>query len=527
MPIRINDSLDRPNAGAAPPDAPLATRPAPRDDWRNIIARGVIYVLGGSVAWLVMPEWAHNYITAVGLGLGTIELGKRALTDTVMGIPVRTWFNRITATEIVGYAGRSQEFAAQAELPRGLQAYQSSAAPARQLAAGDTVDAQEVIEVDPFAAALDALPRLIDLEHVIDAQPSSFSVPLGQDHTGAPVWRDMRKDMLHVGIFGGTGAGKDNLFESWFVALTRQNTPDQVQFAVLDGKGHWTQPALASRAHFWRSPAGGIGQEGQDQMQALLKAIQQEAARRGKLVFGADCDTLERYMLKTGDKLPYLVVYFSDVMGNLVADVDRLLVDLVSKARALGIRVVVSLQTPTKQNTQWRANLSTVICGQLQGRSNDAPALGLAERDILFPPSQLPDPKLRPGVFSVRSGRDQLLIQAPLVRRDYMARVVSELPGRPALRAASAAQSMPNLRATLRASVAAPDPLLASLMAAPAKPQGLAQDRLKLYMRVMVQRGWTRKMIRAWTEQNGLHFDNDVLTTVRSELGLSAKDARK
>lgn len=69
-----------------------------------------------------MPEWAHNYITAVGLGLGTIELGKRALTDTVMGIP---------RTNVVqphhGYRDHQlrrafAEFAAQAELPRGLQA---------------------------------------------------------------------------------------------------------------------------------------------------------------------------------------------------------------------------------------------------------------------------------------------------------------------------------------------------------------------------------------------------------------------
>lgn len=152
MPIRINDSLDQPNAGAAPPAAPLATRPAPRDDWRNIIARGVIYVLGGSVAWLVMPEWAHNYITAVGLGLGTIELGKRALTDTVMGIPVRTWLNRVTSTEIVGYAGRSQEFAAKAELPRGLQAYQSSAPPRQIAAASDdeTPEAEVIPDVGPL-----------------------------------------------------------------------------------------------------------------------------------------------------------------------------------------------------------------------------------------------------------------------------------------------------------------------------------------------------------------------------------------
>lgn len=445
------DSLDTPNP-RADHDGPwsLAARPAPRDDWRNIIARWFCGTLAAGFAWLVAPEWAHAYVTTVALALGTLAGAKHILTDRIGGVAVRTWRNDVRATDIVAPLGQAAIEHARRPLPN-VSSYSPSMQqlPTRrgEVVEGQVVEPQAQLVADPFSAALDALPHLIDLERLIDTQPGGYSVPLGQDHTGAAVWRDMRKDMLHVGIFGGTGAGKDNLFESWFVALTRQNSPEQLQFAVLDGKGHWTQPALASRAHFWRAPAGGIGQEGQDAMQALLKAIQQEAARRGKLVFGADCDTFERYMIKTGDRMPYLVVYFSDVMGNLVADVDRLLVDLVSKARALGIRVVVSLQTPTKQNTQWRSNLSTVICGQLQGRSNDAPALGLAERDILFPPSQLPDPKARPGVFSVRSGRAQLLIQAPLVRRDFMARIVAELPGRPALRAASRTQTMPDLRA--------------------------------------------------------------------------------
>jgi len=447
------DSLDTPNP-RADHDGPwsLAARPVPRDDWRNIIARWACGTLAAGFAWWVAPEWAQHYVVVAGLGLGTLAGAKHILTDMIGGVAVRTWRNDVRATDIVAPLGLAAVEHARRALPN-VSSYsptvQQLPAARGQVVEGQVVEASAQLPLDPFDAALGALPRLIDLEHIIDNQPGGYSVPLGQDSSGAMVWRDMRKDMLHVGIFGGTGAGKDNLFESWFVALTRQNSPEQIQFAVLDGKGHWTQPALSSRAHFWRAPAGGIGQEGQDAMQGLLKAIQAEAARRGKLVFGADCDTLERYMVKTGDKLPYLVVYFSDVMGSLVADVDRLLVDLVSKARALGIRVVVSLQTPTKQNTQWRANLSTVICGQLQGRSNDAPALGLAERDILFPPSQLPDPKLRPGVFSVRSGRDQLLLQAPLVRRDYMARIVSELPGRPALRAGGHSATMPSTARTL------------------------------------------------------------------------------
>ena len=146
---------------------------------------------------------------------------------------------------------------------------------------------------------------------------------------------------------------------------------------------------------------------------------------RAKLVFGADCDTMEQYILKTGQQMPLLVVIISDVMGSLIGDVDRLLVDLVSKARALGI---VSLQTPTNQNTQWHSNLSTVFCGQLTGRSNDVPALGIADEDIVYRPSQLPSPKKVPGVFIVRSGQDQLLVKTPKVREGYLEQVVGGLP---------------------------------------------------------------------------------------------------
>lgn len=387
---------------------------------------------------------------------------------------------------------------------------------------------EEMLPPDPLTAGLAALPRVVDLEHLLDAQPSSFAVPFGQDQTGAHRWLDMRKDMLHAGIFGATGAGKDNLIESWFVALTRQNTPDRVQFAILDGKGHWMRPALASRAHMWIAPAGGIGEEGQAQLQAALKQIQAEAKRRGQLVFGADCDTMERYIVKTGQQVPYLVVLISDVMGNIVGDVDKLLVDLISKARALGIRVVVSMQTPTKQNTQWRSNLSTVLCGQLQNRSQDEPALGIAERDMLFPPSRLPVPKDRPGIFSVRCGAEQWLVQAPLVRREFFAAHVADLPGRPALRT-------PNDDATLSALLTQPfrvrpsDSSERTSIAVPGNSSdgrtdgrrtGLTQSRMKAYLKALAADGKSREYARAWAESRGLQFENQLWTDVRKELGM-------
>lgn len=279
-----------------------------------------------------------------------------------------------------------------------------------------------------IASALAVIPKTVRFSSIWQDQAGRTLIPLGVDQTGNTRWLDIKREVLHAGIWGGSGAGKENLFEGWFARLTSLNSPEQMQFVVLDGKGHWMKPQLANLEHMWMRPAGGIGDEGNQAIQTALKCIQNEAKRRGQLVFGADCDTLEQYITKTGDQIPLLVVFISDVIGSVTGEIDKLLVDLVSKARALGIRVIVSMQTPTKQNTQWRSNLSTVFCGQIQGRSNDEPALGIAERDILYPPSQLPNPNVRPGVFVVRSGNEQMLVQAPLVDRAFLDQHLASLP---------------------------------------------------------------------------------------------------
>jgi hypothetical protein len=529
MPVttRQIDNVDVvPRVPHEPPPWPVQVPRAPLD-WRAWIAICTLVPILLLVGyWLfadAVREWYRfdggdrivRWAFIGGLVFGALFLAKRLLLiEQPGGYRVPAW-QLDARPAVTGMLEAQREYAANATRNVGAWTYSPTVHYETEsnamLTDGDTVDGELI---DPLDSGLKALPPSLDLEYFIDTQPGAFSVPIGQDQSGTARWMDIRKSMLHAGIYGGTGAGKENEIESWFVALTRNNGPDKVQFAILDGKGHWMQPMLAGLSHMWMAPAGGIGEEGQAQMHAALRRIQAEAQRRGRLVFGANCDTMERYVLKTGDQLPYIVVVISDVMGNIVGDVDKLIVDLVSKARALGMRVVVSMQTPTKQNTQWRSNLSTVLCGQMQGRNNDTPALGIAEADMLYPPSRLPNPQTMPGIFSVRAGHEQWLIRAPLCRRDYWAMHIDNLPTRAQIAPAATMDVRPSVSndAVLRAMMAAPPGRTAD-----GRP---TQERMRAYLKALANAGKSREYARQWAESRGLQFENKLWTEVRKELGL-------
>lgn len=248
-----------------------------------------------------------------------------------------------------------------------------------------------------------ALPPPIVTLDSFPAHDSPTAVPLGMD--GAePVRLDFGGDTLHVGLYGASGAGKDNLLRAWFMCLTRRNTPDQVCFAVLDGKGDWLTADLRDLAHMWIPPAGGAGQQGTARMKHGIERIEAEMVRRLDLVNGAGCRDREAYMRKTGQGLPLLIVFITDGVTAVEGALTGLMNDLVSKARAVGIRVVVSMQTPTGQDMRWRLNLSTYISGHLPHPSQDLVALGLKTGELAVRPSQLPTPQQEPGLFIVRQG---------------------------------------------------------------------------------------------------------------------------
>jgi hypothetical protein len=299
--------------------------------------------------------------------------------------------------------------------------------PAPEPAATPALPVQEASLTE--AQAVRHLPRQLAFATLI-FPTSRTAIPLGMDETGQMHWLDLAADQpgasLHIGVYAQSGVGKDTLLRGWFIALAQRNAPDAVQFAVLDGKGDWLTPNLAHLEHMLFSPAGGYGNE--EAMHAAIQRIDGEARRRQAIITQAGCRSREQYQQQTGQAMPLLVVLATDVMDSLADRVEELLIRLVSKARSLGIRVWVSMQTPTGKDTKWRINLSTVVAGNLQAGSQDQPALGIDVKEMRYRPSRLPDPQERRGVFVVRQGTRQMLVQAPYLSEAQFDTWVGSLP---------------------------------------------------------------------------------------------------
>ncbi len=181
------DNLDTPNP-RVDHDGPwsLAPRPAPRDDWRNIIARWSCGAVVGGLAWLVAPEWAHAYVTFAALGLGTLAGAKLVLTDKIGGVAVRTWRNDVRGSDIVAPLGLAAVEHARRALPN-VSSYSPSIQqlPAPKVpASADTVEGQ-VIDAQPELIQVDAwLPWLTD-------EMSPHLLLIGKTRTGKSTLADI------------------------------------------------------------------------------------------------------------------------------------------------------------------------------------------------------------------------------------------------------------------------------------------------------------------------------------------------
>jgi len=339
-------------------------------------------------------------------------------------------------------------------------------------------------------------------------RPSRLSVPLGYDHTGAFRWLDFERDALHVGLYGTSGCGKDHLLRLWFAALLQEPA---VQWAILDGKGDWLTPNLARLPQMLFPPAGGYGEEGQQRILDAVRLVNEEAKRRFGLLLEAGVRSVDEYNQTARTPLPWLIVLTTDII-DVVDETERLLVALVSKARALGIRVIASMQTPTGKRMEWRMNLSTLISGALVDGSQDAPALGVRDpKALLFRPSQLPPPPGERGLFVVRHNNEQFVVRTPTLRGGFDALINARNDA--ALLETLLASAPSELASVSEASVSVSETQNAPEMAFPADTDADV-DRIGA-LAALIAAGVTREQARAL----GVRFDNREWAAARRKAG--------
>jgi hypothetical protein len=290
------------------------------------------------------------------------------------------------------------------------------------------------------------LPSYIPASQVPKA-PSKLAVPIGYEaETKTWLWGDFGNDLetkiLHTLVAGYTGCGKDALLRLWFKTLTQNNTPEEIQFIIVDGKVDWLNIALRHSAHMFIPPAGGmdieIKESGKivdnaiDTMNKSFVRIFEELERRNAEFEKHNAHNLETYYKKTGIKLPYLFFIASDVGGNF-NDNFKMLVDLLTmRGRAYGVRMIISLQNPVGDGTKWRSQLGLTMSGHQPNSDHDRYVFSMNVNNLKYRPSMLPNPEENNnarGVFIVKRGSTQSLVKVPhLDENDWYDYIENHLP---------------------------------------------------------------------------------------------------
>lgn len=294
-----------------------------------------------------------------------------------------------------------------------------------------------------LAAALKVMPRYIK-HTVIPKPPTNTSVPVGYDGVKKEwLWADFGRDGddVHALVAGQTGVGKDAVLRVWFTLLTSLNPPEDIQFVVLDGKGEWLTVALQQSKHMFVRPTGGVevrqNENGKwidvanERMEESMGAVFEEITKRNKLFAEVNATDIRSYQRKTNIKLPVIIIIATDVGTNVEKNFEQLVRLLTYKGRSFGIKLIISMQHVSGQDTGWRNQLSLIMSGFQQAPAADTPTMGINATGLIYRPSQLPPPNnpQHKGIFVVRKGGEQSLVKAPhLSEEDWEAFVERALP---------------------------------------------------------------------------------------------------
>jgi DNA segregation ATPase FtsK/SpoIIIE, S-DNA-T family len=184
---------------------------------------------------------------------------------------------------------------------------------------------------------------------VFKESPSSLTVALGLDISGAPVVTDLQK-MPHGLIAGATGSGKSVCINSILVSLLYKATPDEVRLLLVDPK----MVELAPYNHIPHLVTPVITDA--KEATAALKWAVEEMERRYEGFAKTGVRDIKRYNEKMEqerlyqNKLPYIVVVIdelADLMMVSPQEVEEAICRIAQKARACGIHLLLATQRPS------------------------------------------------------------------------------------------------------------------------------------------------------------------------------------
>jgi hypothetical protein len=249
------------------------------------------------------------------------------------------------------------------------------------------------------------LPTLVRFSDFVKSYPgraAALTIPVGVGYEG-PRWVDLRS-LPHLLIAGATGKGKSVWLHAIISSLLNIS-PGQLKFIFVDLKGgmelgRYKRVPHTSRPHYVRTAKD---------LPLLLLMLQAEMERRAQAMEDI-ADDIDTYNKSRPDvqRWPYIVLVIEELANAMLSKeriklpesktetvavaTERLLADLAARARATGIHIICTTQSPRsdvingiiKANFPARAAFGTASDIDSRVIIDDSRAQGLEQGRMLF-----------------------------------------------------------------------------------------------------------------------------------------------
>jgi hypothetical protein len=275
----------------------------------------------------------------------------------------------------------------------------------------------------------DGIPSRVTFSEFIQSYPLSsapMTIPIGAGLTG-PMWRDLR-EMPHLLVAGATGKGKSVMVHA-ILATLLHIPPGRLRVVLADLKGGMTLgkykrvPHL-SREHYVRKA---------DELPLVLLALQTEMQRRAEAMENT-AEDIDEWNRARAQKWPYILIVIEELANAMLSKeriklpggkitesvanaTERLLADLAARARATGIHIVATTQSPR----------SDVISGIIKANFPVRIAFGTAsdmDSRVIIDSSCAQG--LQPGRMAFLDCADLHILQAPLLTEEERAHILKK-----------------------------------------------------------------------------------------------------
>lgn len=206
------------------------------------------------------------------------------------------------------------------------------------------------------------VPELLNFpEQVPLPEPpgKNYLIPLGVTKEGKAIWQSIF--ITHNIVVGGqTQFGKTTGFFGWYTALTKQHSPHELQFGVIDGKDFEFVALSESPYLIGGEPASGVEKASQ-----LIEQVWSIVDQRKKLFRRHRVGSLRAYQKITGQQLPVVILLIDEIKDLADAGLStKTLGRILQQGVGLGVFCVIGTQKPDSKTVN-KTNFHTFIAYRL------------------------------------------------------------------------------------------------------------------------------------------------------------------